>query len=189
MKRELRRNRHVSGQYRPFYAHQQVPARRFRPKPLRFSTTPALRKYVGEQLAYKWSTLQISRVLRRDFSDDSMMCLAPESIYLALYRPDSGLVAPKKCSTLRTGRDHRRAHSRVSRAGRRFAQPMLSTHERGFPPADLSQPGHWEADLIVGSHNRSAIATARGATNEVVGTVENGNLHLGRALRGAGRLE
>lgn len=157
--RELRRNRHVSGQYRPFHAHRQAAVRRFRPKPLRISTTPALRKYVGDKLASKWSPVQISLALRRDFPDDATMRLAPESIYLALYRPDSGLIVPKKPSPLRTGRDHRRAHSRISTAGRRFAQPMLSIHERGFPPEDRSQPGHWEGDLIVGPHNRSAIAT------------------------------
>ena len=36
---------------------------------------------------------------------------------------------------------------------------MLSIHDRGFPLGDRSQPGHWEGDLIVGPHNRSAIAT------------------------------
>jgi len=36
---------------------------------------------------------------------------------------------------------------------------MLSVHERGFEPTDRSEPGHWEGDLIVGPHNRSAIGT------------------------------
>jgi len=156
--RELSRNRHVSGQYRPFHAHRQAAVRRFRPKPLRLSTVPALRNYVGEKLGSKWSPVEISRALLRDFSNDATMRLAQESIYLVLYRPDSGLIVPKKPSPLRTPRDHRRAHARVSTAGRRFAQPMLSIHDRGFPPEDRSQPGHWEGDLIVGRHNRSAIA-------------------------------
>jgi IS30 family transposase len=78
---------------------------------------------------------------------------------VALYRPNSGLIIPHKPSPLRTGRTHRKAHSRVSLAGRRFAQPMLSIHERCFPPQDRSEAGHWEGDLIVGPRNRSAIAT------------------------------
>ena len=101
--RELRRNRHVSGQYRPFHAHRQAAVRRYRPKPLRLSTTPALMKYVSERLETKWSPGQISRGLRRDFLNDSTMRLALESIYLALYRPDSGLIIPQKPSPLRTG--------------------------------------------------------------------------------------
>ena len=36
---------------------------------------------------------------------------------------------------------------------------MLTIHERGFDPHDRSDPGHWEGDLIVGPHNRSAIGT------------------------------
>ena len=36
---------------------------------------------------------------------------------------------------------------------------MLSVHNRGFEPTDRSEAGHWEGDLIVGPHNRSAIGT------------------------------
>jgi IS30 family transposase len=36
---------------------------------------------------------------------------------------------------------------------------MLSVHNRGFDPTDRSEAGHWEGDLIVGPHNRSAIGT------------------------------
>lgn len=36
---------------------------------------------------------------------------------------------------------------------------MLSVHDRGFEPTDRSVAGHWEGDLIVGPHNRSAIGT------------------------------
>jgi IS30 family transposase len=85
--------------------------------------------------------------------------VATETIYQAIYRPGSGIVRKPAPSPLRTGRDHRRGHSRQIRAGRRFAQPMLSVHERGFEPTDRSEAGHWEGDLIVGPHNRSAIGT------------------------------
>ena len=37
--RELRRNRHHSGQYRPFHAHRQAALRRRRPKPVNIETT------------------------------------------------------------------------------------------------------------------------------------------------------
>lgn len=91
------------------------------------------------------------------------MWLATESIYQALYRHQTGLLRRAKTaevvSTLRTARDHRRGHTRTVRAGRRFAQPMLSIHDRGFEPTDRSAAGHWEGDLIVGPHHRSAIAT------------------------------
>ena len=78
---------------------------------------------------------------------------------MAIYRRIPGVVVKQERSPLRTGRDHRRARSRVSRAGRRFAKPMVTIHERGFDPGDRSDPGHWEGNLIVGPHNRSAIGT------------------------------
>ena len=82
------------------------------------------------------------------------MQVATESIYLAIYRPGSGKPDP---SPLRTGRNHRRAHSRMIRAGRRFAQPMLSIHGREFGPPIAPSRAHWEGDLSVGPHNRSAM--------------------------------
>ena len=59
----------------------------------------------------------------------------------------------------RTGRDHRRVHLRFTWRRRRFTEPMLSVHQRPFPPEDRSQPGHWEGDVIVGPQHRSAIGT------------------------------
>lgn len=78
---------------------------------------------------------------------------------MAIYRRIPGVIVKQERSPLRTGRDHRRSHTRVSRAGRRFAQPMVTIHERGSDPDDRSDPGDLEGDLIVGPRNRSAIGT------------------------------
>ena len=107
----------------------------------------------------RWSPQQISRALRAAHPGDPGMRVATESIYLAIYRPGSGLLRKPDPSPLRTGRDHRRAHTRLIRAGRRFAQPMLSIHDREFEPTDRSVAGNWEGDLTVGPHHRSAIGT------------------------------
>ena len=157
--RELRRNRYDSGQYRPFHAHRQEAVRRRRPKPIKLETNDVLREDVSSRLCKKWSPQQISRSLKAVHPGEPGMYVAPGSIYMAIYRRLPGVVVKPEQSPLRTGRDHRRAHSRVSRAGRRFTQPMLTIHERGFDPDDRSDPGHWEGDLIVGPHNRSAIGT------------------------------
>lgn len=89
---------------------------------------------------------------------------ATESIYQAVYQTGSMLLRPSKLaphrhSPLRTGRDHRRAHQRVERRRPRFEQPMLTIHQRPFPPEDRSEAGHWEGDLIVGKNQHSAIGT------------------------------
>lgn len=161
--RELRRNLHHSGQYRPFHAHSKAAVRRRRDRPMKIMENTALFEFVLAKLKLRWSPQQISRALRREFPDEPSMWLSTESIYQALYRHQTGL--PRRAKTvdvvspLRTSRDHRRGHTRIVRAGRRFAQPMLSIHDRGFEPTDRSSAGHWEGDLIAGPHHRSAIAT------------------------------
>jgi IS30 family transposase len=162
--RELRRNASSRDGYRPFEAHRQATARRARHHLRRLDTDHQLRDLVAELLAQRWSPQQISRHLKGRFPDDRSRWLCHESIYQAVYQPGSSLlrpskVAPQHRSPLRTGRDHRRAHQNVERRRPRFAQPMLTVHHRPFPPADRSEPGHWEGDLIIGKSQGSAIAT------------------------------
>ena len=161
--RELRRNATTTGVYRPFDAHRHATA-----------DEPAITGDVSKpfqrsdcwwpSFCQRWSPQQISRHLRRSFPEQPGMWLCPESIYQAVYQPGSALLrptplAPHRRSPLRTGRDHRRAQQRVERRRPRFQQPMLTIHDRPFPPEDRSEPGHWEGDLIIGKDQGSAIGT------------------------------
>ena len=162
--RELRRNGREDGSYRPFDAHRNAVARRARHHQRRLETNAQLRRLVGELLAQRWSPQQISRHLRARHPHDPSMRLCHESIYQAIYQPGSQLVRPSKVpsehrSPLRTGRDHRRAQRKVQQRRARFARPMLSIHQRPFDPADRTEPGPWEGDLIVGKDHGSAIGT------------------------------
>lgn len=162
--RELRRNTGPDGDYSPFEAHRRAVARRARRHRRRVETNAELRGLVGELLGQRWSPAQIARHLRARFPDQPGMRLCHESIYQALYQPGFVLVRPATVpsvqrSPLRTGRDHRRAQQRIDRRRPRFAQPMLSIHQRPFQPEDRSEAGHWEGDLIVGRDHASAIGT------------------------------
>ncbi len=161
--RELTRNGRSDGQYRPFEAHHRAAMRRRRPRPARWSTTPALKEFLIEHLRQRWSPQQIAREARVRLPHNPTMWLCPESIYQAIYAPGSPLtrraVRPPERSPLRTGRDHRRAHRRLEQRRHRFTAPGLSIHERPFPPEDRSHVGDWEGDLIVGPGHRSAIGT------------------------------
>lgn len=148
--RELRRNGRRDGTYRPFEGHRWAVERRARRHRRRIDKNPGLAELIAELLAQRWSPQQIARHLRQKFADDRSMWLCHESIYQAIYQPKSRLIRPPKvtslhCGPLRTGRTHRRAHQRPGRRWPRFAQPMLSIHQRPFDPADRSQPGHWES--------------------------------------------
>ena len=161
--RELRRNDSKDG-YRPFEAHRKATARRARDHKRRVEKNPHLCQMVADLLAQRWSPQQIARHLAAKHPDDRSMRLRHESIYQAVYQPNSRLIRPSRVisahrSPLRTGRDHRRAQQRVQRRRPRFEQPMLSIHQRPFQPDDRTQPGHWEGDLIIGKNGRSAIGT------------------------------
>ena len=107
----------------------------------------------------KWNPQQITRALRVNYPDNISWHLSLESVSVAIYRPSSILFRKPIESPLSTGRHHRRAHTFATKARRRFAQPMLSIHEREFAPSERTPPGHWEGDMIVGSHDRSVIET------------------------------
>ncbi|WP_425320236.1 IS30 family transposase [Mycobacterium sherrisii] len=162
--RELRRNGVAGRDYQPFDAHRRATARRARHHRRRVDTNDLLSAVVTELLGRRWSPQQISRYLRLRFPDDPSMRLCHESIYQAVYQPNSRFLrpsrlAPHRRSPLRTGRDHRRAHQCQQRRRPRFQQPMLTIHDRPFPPIDRSQAGHWEGDLIIGDNHLSAIGT------------------------------
>ena len=162
--RKLRRNAVAGRGYRPFDAHRRATVRRARRHRRRIDINGELSGVVAELLLQRWSPQQISRHLRLRFADDPSMWLCHESIYQAVYQPNSRFLrpsrlAPHRRSPLRTGRDHRRAHQRRQRRRPRFQQPMLTIHDRPFPVDDRSEAGHWEGDLIIGNNHCSAIGT------------------------------
>ena len=166
--RELRRNRHLDGTYRPFEAHRQAVQRRAKPRPRRLQSNLLLRALVGQLLGQRWSPSQIARHLRSRFPDDPWMRVCHETIYQALYQPGPAITrppavpSPQRPSPLRTGRDHRRAQRRADQRRPRFGRPMFTIHDRPFPPEDRAQAGHWEGDLIIGGRrhgHESAIGT------------------------------
>ncbi|WP_431237359.1 IS30 family transposase [Mycolicibacterium aichiense] len=163
--RELCRNAAPAGRAsQPFDAHRRATARRARHHRRRVDTNGHLGVLVAELLGRRWSPQQISRHLRVLFPDDRSMRLYHKSIYHAVYQPNSRFLRPTRLaphlrSPLRTGREHRRAHQCQRRRRKRFQQPMLTIHDRPFPPIDRSQAGHWEGDLIIGDNHLSAIGT------------------------------
>lgn len=144
--RELRRNLHQTGQYRPFHAHSAAAVRRRRERPPKIMEKTALFEFVVAKLKLRWSPQQISRALRREFSRDPSMWLATESIYQALYRHQTGLLRRVKTvdsvSPLRTARDHRpRAHTCCSRRPEVRAADAVESTSLAASPLTGQWPG------------------------------------------------
>jgi IS30 family transposase len=95
--REIRRHGRGDGVHRPFEA-QRVPAKkRCRPRQLRTHTNRALHDQLATLLKQRWSPQQISRELRAKHPNDPGMWLCAESIYRAIYQPNSTLRGRRSC--------------------------------------------------------------------------------------------
>ncbi|GLB69589.1 IS30 family transposase [Arthrobacter mangrovi] len=156
--RELARNRRPDGRYQPWFAHGQAHQRRRRPRERRFAFDEALRNAVVQKLDKHWSPAQIKRWLRRRWPKRKCWHVCTETIYEAVYR---GLITARDSRTLRTGRTYRRRRGRGRNREGAMKQStnMRPISQRPAVVESRTRIGHWEGDLIIGSGQRSAIAT------------------------------
>ena len=105
-----------------------------------------------------WSPEQIAARLQLEHPGDPDMQVSHETIYSYLYVLPHGRLKAELLDALRRPRRARRPRSRLQDARGQIAD-MLSIEQRPAEVADRTVPGHWEGDLIVGAHNRSAAGT------------------------------
>lgn len=156
--REISRNRKPDGTYQPWFAHNRAHVSRRRPKQRLVSVDDVLRRLIADKLEKKWSPAQISRWLRRRYPSRPEWHVCTETIYDGVYR---GLIVASPQHQLRTGRTYRRRRGRGRSKDGSLKQStsIRSIHDRPASVESRRQAGHWEGDLIVGSWQRSAIAT------------------------------
>jgi transposase, IS30 family len=161
--REVCRNSAVGRQrergpaYRPRFAQYKAEQRAKRPKVSKLASDSLLHEQVQVRLSKRLSPRQISRQLKRDFPDDGQMRVSYESIYRSLYVQGRGELRRELTKCLRTGRAVRRPRARTETRG--TIPNMIMISERPAEVADRAVPGHWEGDLIIGAHSRSAVGT------------------------------
>jgi IS30 family transposase len=114
---------------------------------------------VASKLYREWSPEQIAGWLKRTYPDDETHQVSHETIYRSLFIQARGALKKELMAHLRRTRAMRRSrhhtqktsiHGRISDA--------VSISERPAAAEDRALPGHWEGDLLFGSHN-SQIAT------------------------------
>ncbi len=108
--------------------------------------------------ASAWSPEQISNRLKVEFPDDGSMRISHEAIYQALFIQGRGALKRELVACLRTGRALREPRARSRNKPQGHVSPDVVISERPAEAADRAVPGHWEGDLIIGTH-RSAIGT------------------------------
>ncbi|MCP4063734.1 MAG: IS30 family transposase [Gammaproteobacteria bacterium] len=144
--RELKRNAHADGTYRPVFAEGSYLYRRQRSAILEADTS--LRGFVIDRLAEGWTPEQIAGWLGRGI-EVGLRVISHESIYAFIFR------AAQKADKLWRYLTRRKA-SRGRRARRSKDQTTGKTHisERSEAANTRDEAGHWEGDLVICKHNR-----------------------------------
>lgn len=159
--RELRRRGLLpNGAYSARRAHEQFHARRCRPRSGKLAPGTAVRDQVVAWLNDKFSPRQIQQRLVLDYPDQNEMRVSHETIYQALYVQGRGSLREELRiqKALRSGRTSRRPRSKLPTN----FQTWVTGYELSSRPAeaeDRAVPGHWEGDLVMGTHNGSALIT------------------------------
>ena len=156
--REVNRNGD-SHSYRATSADQNAWDRSERPKVCKLVQNRPLCRKVERKLRRKWSPEQISGWLKIEFPGDEWNQVSHETIYRSLFIQARGAFKKELQACLRSKRTIRRAKtSTLKNAGLGGMPNAISIRERPASVEDRAVPGHWEGDLIEGSH-KSCIAT------------------------------
>jgi len=143
--------------YRAADADRAAWRRARRPKRCRLATSPALRDAVATKLALEWSPQQIASWLRTAYPDKAAMQVSHETIYVSLFVQSRGVLKKALMTHLRQRRAYRHSkRAAVHPAGHIVG--AVSIRDRPATVEDRAVPGHWEGDLILGTH-RSHVAT------------------------------
>jgi len=157
--REIRRNGGAR-EYRATGAEGAAWRRARRPKLCLLARQPHLRRQVMQWLERRWSPQQIARRLTQQFPDDQTMRVSHETIYRSLFIQSRGVLKKQLLGHLRRQRSSRRSRNAATQESpqTRLVLQGMSIRERPAEAEDRAVPGHWEGDLICGTHN-SYIAT------------------------------
>jgi len=156
--REVRRNG-GSKHYRASRADQAAWDRAHRPKPCKLVSEPALSRLVASKLRSHWSPEQIAGWLKRTYPEHETRQVSHETIYKTLFIQARGALKKELQQHLRSQRAIRRSrHASLKGDGRGQITNSVSIRDRPACVEDRAVPGHWEGDLLIGTHN-TQIAT------------------------------
>jgi IS30 family transposase len=156
--REIKRNGGHE-RYRASQADQLAWDRARRPKACRLAMNRKLANIVAGKLQLQWSPEQIAGWLKQAYAGEEDYQVSHETIYRSLYIQARGALKKELLDHLRRSRAMRRSrhHTQKTDNHGRIVD-AISISERPATAEDRAIPGHWEGDLLFGSHN-SQIAT------------------------------
>ncbi|MEE8265357.1 MAG: IS30 family transposase [Acidiferrobacterales bacterium] len=151
--REVNRNG-GNRRYRAVVADKRAWKEVLRPKTCKLAMHPRLRQTVERKLKHSWAPEQIAGWLQRTYPDDEAYHVSHETIYRSLFVQARGVLKKELIEHLRSQRPIRRSRHATAKGDSRGQIPdMVSIRERPAGVEDRAVPGHWEGDLVAGSHN------------------------------------
>jgi IS30 family transposase len=155
--REIRRNGGSDG-YRASNADQAAWHRAHRPKRCKLAQNHALARMVAKKLTMLCSPEQIAGWLKCAHPNDESYQVSHETIYRTLFIQTRGALKKELLQHLRRTRAMRRSRSHTLKTDNhgRICN-TISISERPPSAEDRAVPGHWEGDLIFGTHNSQIV--------------------------------
>ena len=133
--------------------------RALRPKHCKLVENRALARIVTDKLRLLWSPEQIAGWLKHTYPRDESQHVSHETIYRSLFIQARGALKKELLQHLRRTRGMRRSRHHTQKTDiHGQIVDAVSISERPASAEDRAVPGHWEGDLLFGSHN-SQIAT------------------------------
>lgn len=130
-----------------------------RPQCCKLAKNRPLAKLVTEKLRQSWSPQQIAGWLKHTYPSQPSCQVSHETIYRSLFIQARGALKRELLQHLRRTRGMRRSrHYTQKTENHGKIVDAVSISERPATVEDRAVPGHWEGDLLFGSHN-SQIAT------------------------------
>jgi IS30 family transposase len=151
--REIQRNG-GRDRYRASQADERAWDRARRPKVCKLKRHRVLAKLVAAKLQQRWSPVQIAGWLKQRSDGHEEHEVSHETIYLSLFIQARGALKKELLVHLRRTRAMRRSrHHTQKTPNHGQLTGMVSIRERPAEVGDRAVPGHWEGDLLMGSHN------------------------------------
>ena len=151
--REIERNGGLVS-YRASRADQKAWDRAHRPKTCKLAKDSKLRDAVAIKLELEWSPQQVAGWLKHKYPGNESRQVSHETIYKTLFIQARGALKKELQQHLRSKRTIRRSvHSGKFQDKRGQIPDLVPISERPASVEDRALPGHWEGDLIAGSHN------------------------------------
>jgi IS30 family transposase len=124
----------------------------------KISAHNALKRYVYRGLLKGYSPELIAGQIKLHYPNNSIMTISYEAIYTHIYNHNEGKLKRKLIALLLYSNSKRKSRKGIKK-GRNRIKDALSIDDRPKHIEQREEVGHWEADLMIGPKQTSAIGT------------------------------